>query len=288
MTPSKFRFPDFVCVGAQKAGTTWLHFILARHPDIWEPQVKELQYFNQVHIPSHRSWIPRHRDEHARRSLLALALRWQNKEKIDWRSVEELTLIAKAEVSDEWYGAIFAYAGETQAAGEFTPEYALLPDAGIHHLFNLNPAVRIIFLARDPIDRAWSHMRMLLKSHPGKLAEAELVAMAKLPDVLGRSRYPETLMRWSSVVPENQLLVLNYDEIGSNPASVLSKVCGFLRVRDTAVPASLLAQRIHEGEELALPALVYDALKRELAPVYRNPGPKLAAAFAPWTARHFG
>lgn len=39
-------FPDFLCVGAQKAGTTWLHANLSKHPDIFLPEMKELHYFN--------------------------------------------------------------------------------------------------------------------------------------------------------------------------------------------------------------------------------------------------
>jgi len=26
--------PDFMCIGAQKAGTSWLHHVVAQHPDI--------------------------------------------------------------------------------------------------------------------------------------------------------------------------------------------------------------------------------------------------------------
>ncbi len=29
--------PDFLCVGAQKAGTSWLYQQLERHPDFWMP-----------------------------------------------------------------------------------------------------------------------------------------------------------------------------------------------------------------------------------------------------------
>ncbi len=39
--------PDFLCVGAQKAGTSWLYQQLEPHPDFWMPPVKELHYFDQ-------------------------------------------------------------------------------------------------------------------------------------------------------------------------------------------------------------------------------------------------
>jgi hypothetical protein len=40
--------PNFLGIGAQKSGTTWLHYMLVQHPDIYLPQkVKELQYFDK-------------------------------------------------------------------------------------------------------------------------------------------------------------------------------------------------------------------------------------------------
>ncbi|WP_299740436.1 sulfotransferase [uncultured Roseobacter sp.] len=39
------RLPDFVVIGAAKAGTTSLHALLDRHPDIFMPRVKEPEFF---------------------------------------------------------------------------------------------------------------------------------------------------------------------------------------------------------------------------------------------------
>ena len=40
-------YPDFLIVGAQKAGTTWLHRNLRAHPQVWMPHDKELHYFDE-------------------------------------------------------------------------------------------------------------------------------------------------------------------------------------------------------------------------------------------------
>ena len=37
--------PDFIGVGPEKTGTTWIHSRLRRHPDVWVPPIKELRYF---------------------------------------------------------------------------------------------------------------------------------------------------------------------------------------------------------------------------------------------------
>jgi hypothetical protein len=41
------RLPDFNCIGAQKAGTTWLYEQLLGHPDVFMPK-KELDFFFQA------------------------------------------------------------------------------------------------------------------------------------------------------------------------------------------------------------------------------------------------
>lgn len=38
--------PNFIGIGAQRAGTTWLYANLRQHPDVFLPETKELRYFN--------------------------------------------------------------------------------------------------------------------------------------------------------------------------------------------------------------------------------------------------
>lgn len=37
---------DFICVGTQKAGTTTLHDVLKKHPNIYLPERKEAHFFD--------------------------------------------------------------------------------------------------------------------------------------------------------------------------------------------------------------------------------------------------
>ncbi|MGE0611353.1 MAG: sulfotransferase domain-containing protein, partial [Hyphomicrobiales bacterium] len=37
--------PDFLVIGAQKCGTTWLQEMLHQHPDVFVPEIKEVNYF---------------------------------------------------------------------------------------------------------------------------------------------------------------------------------------------------------------------------------------------------
>ncbi len=39
--------PNFIGIGAQRAGTTWLHRCLSEHPQVFVPQPKEVHFFNR-------------------------------------------------------------------------------------------------------------------------------------------------------------------------------------------------------------------------------------------------
>jgi hypothetical protein len=41
------KLPSFLCIGAQRAGTTWLHNCLTEHPELFLPQKKEVHFFDR-------------------------------------------------------------------------------------------------------------------------------------------------------------------------------------------------------------------------------------------------
>ena len=51
-SPASLSLPDFLCIGAQKAGTSWLYENLRCHPDLFLPDQKELHFFDRRY---HRS-----------------------------------------------------------------------------------------------------------------------------------------------------------------------------------------------------------------------------------------
>lgn len=53
--------PNFLVIGAEKAGTTWLYEKLRRHPEVYMPRVKELFYFsNDGSEGKTREWYEKH------------------------------------------------------------------------------------------------------------------------------------------------------------------------------------------------------------------------------------
>ncbi len=56
MTPSR-RNVDFVGIGVQKGGTTWLFHQLARHPQIVFPAGKEVHFWDRADASLAQHWL---------------------------------------------------------------------------------------------------------------------------------------------------------------------------------------------------------------------------------------
>ncbi|MCP5022399.1 MAG: sulfotransferase domain-containing protein [bacterium] len=66
LSGKRTHFPDFLGIGAQKAGTTWLHENLSRHPEVFLPKAKELHFFDANYhrgMARYRSYFRKHTDK---------------------------------------------------------------------------------------------------------------------------------------------------------------------------------------------------------------------------------
>jgi len=283
--PAEYRFPDFICIGAQKAGTSWLDSNLRKHPGLWLPPVKELQYFNEIHLRHDRRWTGEHRRKKSA-GLLQHYVRKVRPEAWDYRYIARVADIAAGPLSDDWYGRIFALARPDQVCGEVSPDYARLPDAGIRHIAKLSPEGRFVFSLRDPIERSWSHLRMLARNRNFTDVE-EFERFARHKDIVDRADYAGAIARWSAVVPAERLQVVFLDDIVGDPHGVLERICGFLGVVFDPALFPDAQTPVHTGDALDMPASVRDILREELRPAYegiKGLYPEIGAA---WMARHY-
>jgi hypothetical protein len=284
------RYPDFLCIGAQKAGTTWLHRVLGEHPDLWLPPLKEVHYFDVLHLGYDKdpetglTAIDRNRIEKARRIVEGTA----KKKRIPperQRVIDVVRLIGTRTLTDEWYGRIFAAAPETAQCGEITPEYALLPDEGVAHILRLSPGARFIFVLRDPIERGWSDLRMLRARRSAK-PFSEL-GRIRNKDFIARADYFATIERFRRLAGDGNLLVLYFDEIAEDPRALLHKACVFLGVDFARANVANLDEPVHQGEQTPMPPDIREALKASLKPAYD----RLRALDSPvvegWYRRHY-
>src|SRR5438093_5986520 len=105
------------------------------------PPLKELHYLDNLNR-TRRFRPPRTRDE---RDVCFL------------ESIKNLS--AQSYIDLESYGQLFRHKGPL-LSGDISPAYSTLSDEIIERVVNYFPNLKVIFLARDPVDRAWSQLSM--------------------------------------------------------------------------------------------------------------------------------
>ena len=156
-----------------------------------------------------------------------------------------------------WYCDHFSEAGP-RLAGETSPSYAALPLDRIRLIRQLLPDLKLVFLMRDPVSRAWSHAR-----HSHQFCEANFATTAPTQAApteeqwqanfahdwsLVSGDYLGQLRRWSSVFPAEQLFVGFYESIATRPVELLREVFDFLGVDpDVDLSDSPVRERILVG-----------------------------------------
>ena len=260
------NLPRFLCIGATKAGTTWLNDQLDQHPGVLMPAIKELHYFDALHVPGHREWTAKTVTA-ALKEALQEARSPRDGSESDKARVRHIRKILDTEIfSDEWYRRCFTRPGNKHmVAGEITPAYAELPDEGITHVLSLLPSVRIIYLIREPLSRAMSHLRMSAFRRKTPATEKDLRELIDSEHhILSRGRYELYLPRWRRFVPQDRLLVLPFGHIKSQPEVLIAQVTDFIGVDRLAQLAT--GGAVNKTRDIDIPASVKDYLTEAVAP----------------------
>lgn len=205
--------PDFLCVGAQKAGTSWLYRQLEPHPDFWMPPVKELHYLDNLNRTK-RQHPPRSNDE---------------RDACFVESIKDLSMQSHLDL--DRYGRLFCHKGPL-LSGDISPAYSILSDEVIERVVDHFPNLKVVFLARDPVERAWSQLSMGIRLGVIKKFDAtnpeEVVCNLLIPGVLARSHPSKIVARWKRYVRPENFRVYFFDDLKENPAELRRSILRFL------------------------------------------------------------
>ena len=203
--------PDFLVIGAPKAGTTALHAALAGHPALYLSPVKEPKFFLTDGPPPTRGGGPG--DVQTYREHV-------------WRRDD--------------YEALFADAPRGSLRGESTPFY-LYDRAAQRRIRALIPRARLIVILRDPVERAhsnWTHLWSAGLEPIGDFVRAcaeedrrAAAGWAPFWHYTRIGRYGEQLDHLLTQFPAEQVFVLRYHALVDAPARTLDDICGFLGVQ---------------------------------------------------------
>jgi hypothetical protein len=221
--------PDFLLVGAPKAGTTALHVALARHPEIGMSSVKEPKYF-LVDGPPPSGGGPGDAKTYS---------------EYVWRR--------------EDYEALWDKAEPGQLLGESTTLYLGDPQAH-RRIYETVPGAKLVAVLRDPVDRAhsnWSHLRSAGLEPEGDFPRACMLGEGRVSDGWGPfwnylelGRYGAQLEHLYSLFPREQVLLLMYRDIREHPVETLDRVSAFLGVRTgllSELPSENVTAHVSDG-----------------------------------------
>jgi hypothetical protein len=209
--------PDFLVIGAQRAGTTWLHRVLRQHPALWLPPVKELHYFDRLDI-KRTILSPKERRRVGLKRLASLD---------PW-----LISYWFRKRDDDWYASLFRGAqARGLITGEITPAYATLGEELLRRIHRLNEKMKLVFVMRDPVDRVWSAVNNAAKKGVGDASTVEKsIERARESGAVARSAYADTIKRLEAVFPASQIHYCFFDDLRDRPKALTSDVLTFLGV----------------------------------------------------------
>ena len=202
---------NFLICGAQKSGTSALHYYLKDHPEIAISRLKELHIFDD----ENRNW--------------------------NAESIQKI---------DNDIAHHFNIESQTKAIGEATPA-SLWWKPAMKRIWQYNPNMRLIAILRNPITRAYANWRMeqLRGKDQGELQltllEEEMLCRSALPQqhrvcsYLSRGFYSEQIRRAWQFFPREQLLILKQDDLLNNPQTTLETIYRFLNISKHSAQESI-------------------------------------------------
>lgn len=224
---------NFMVAGAQKAGTTTLDVLLRRHPQIAMATAAGQR-------PGTRQPV---KETH-----------FFDNESRDWSSPDYADLHA-------YYGA-----GDDRLWGESTP-VTLYWKPAISRIRAYNPAMRMIVLLRNPIERAFSHWQMdyrnggemlsfsqAIREGRERLAtKAEKGGLHRTFSYVERGLYAEQLSYLTQYFPREQIHCEISEEFFANHGPTLQRIAAFLGVRGFPgrIPFTFAHQGTRGGPEMS-------------------------------------
>jgi hypothetical protein len=138
-------------------------------------------------------------------------------------------------------------------SGDISPSYSMLNDEVIQRVIGYFPKIKVIFLARDPVERAWSQLSMGVRLQMISPFDAtdidEVIRNLLNPGVLLLSHPSKIVARWKRYVHPELFRVYFFDDLRKNPAGLRRLVLSFLGADPEKPSGRLRADYNSEAKE---------------------------------------
>jgi hypothetical protein len=207
--------PNFLVIGAAKAGTTALYAYLKQHPQIYLTPFKETKFFAY----EGESVVYNGPGDREKNSRLINNL------------------------AD--YEACFQNVKGENAIGEVSPLYLYVPKA-CERIKHYVPHAKMFAILRNPVDRAYSSFLHLIRD--GRESHADFAQALRAEERYIRDGYAplwyyrdlgfyyDQVKRYFDAFGGDQVRVYLYEDFKADPVAFVQNMCRVLEVDDTFVP----------------------------------------------------
>ena len=208
-------------VGAQKAGTSWLHDQLNKRSDTNFGFLKEYHVFDALTLDEFKRFRP---------GVIS---------PLKWRTWRRRRMIANPRRYFDYFASLLKRR-DIRLTGDITPSYACLHAQTIQWINSeferRGITTRVVFLMRDPVERILSQHRMKLRTsgnlEPDKEVEQLRSAANKLVHRQShRSDYLSTLNVLNHAIDQQNVFIDLYERLFTEP--VFSRLCQHLNIAYT-------------------------------------------------------
>lgn len=243
-----YTLPDFIIIGANKAGTTSVANYLSQHPEVKISTVKEPMFFSSS--PAVHS---------AGREDATLA-----------KPYFAVTL-------DEYSSMFVSDPGQELVFGEASTSYLANPYSATL-IKKIVPDVRLITILREPASRAISAYKMCYGSGLEQRSFAEVIDNLEgqanilkchgVKEYVRNGLYSQLLQPYFNLFDRRHLLFLTYDDLSNTPRKVMSKILAFVGASPYEFDLSVKSNT--EADYLNSPIEIQDGLVRRLRNFYQG------------------
>jgi len=194
---------DFLVCGAQKSGTTSLDSYFRKHTDICLPKNVKELHFF-------------------------------DKDKVFTSLFPSLHYAQ--------YHSFFQQQKNHKITGEITPSYMYWEPSAVR-IWKYNPKIKLIFVLRNPIERAFSHwsynkqLGIESLNFEDAIMQEESRCRNSLPkqnmkwSYTQRGFYTNQIRRFQRLFPSEQMIIINYDDYIRTPENTLNDLTHFLDIK---------------------------------------------------------
>lgn len=224
------------------------------HPQVFLPAKKEIYFFNNLIKGGEPRYRSNRLDWYSKRispSVYDFLLRcWRNFEMHKTLRLSDLDIVEYC---------------SPKLHGEATASYAVMDEKLIDEVLLLNANLKAIAFVRNPIDRAWSHAKKDLiergKRDPSEISFEEFKAFFTKNYQLKCSKYISFIDLWSSKLKEGNLFVGTFDDIRTQPSTVLADLENFLGIDHVYNNENIIEQPINATSDSRIPPVHHEFLR---------------------------